>query len=697
MRLQKVKLIALSLICLSSCKNKKEQEISYDHTNDLITETSPYLLQHAHNPVDWNPWSNEVFENAKKDNKLVLISIGYSSCHWCHVMEEETFTDEETAKLMNANFINVKVDREERPDVDKVYMTALQLMKGSGGWPLNVITLPNGKPIYGGTYHTKEEWKNVLEKVNAFYRKDAVRANEYADKIAQGIEEISLMIPNSTEGEISKDSIISSVNVWKPSWDLTYGGDLAEQKFMLPTNLNFLLDYAILYKDQETKTHIKNTLDHIAHSGTYDQLGGGFFRYSTVRDWSIPHFEKMLYDNAQAISLYAKAYRYFKDPKYKEIVYGTISFLETEMKNNAGGFYAALDADTEGEEGNYYTWTKENIKKIIGSDFEIFSDYYGLAPESKLEDDKYILQKTSSDIAFGEKHNISLEKLELLKDKWKNNLLDNRKNRVRPATDDKIITSWNSLLINGYIASYKAFGEQRFLTAAIDIFKFIEDKIFAEGVLIHSYKKGGRKTPGFLEDYAGLINACINLYTVTLDEKYLAFAIKLNNITKDRFEDTDGTFFKYKENSDLIAKIIATQDGVMDSPNALMAENLLLLGHIMYDKNLLDKSMKMVMAMHPFVQQNPESFAKWNMLSMQGTSNYYEVAVVGENTEVFIKALNKEYIPNVLIVGTTALSDLPLFKDRFVDNETYIYVCQNNSCMLPTNSVKMAIEKIMVK
>lgn len=682
------------MIIFLGCKNDQKQVSIHEHTNDLIHETSPYLLQHAHNPVDWNAWSDDVFEKAKKENKLVLISIGYSSCHWCHVMEEETFTNEEAAQLMNSNFINIKVDREERPDVDKVYMTALQLMTGSGGWPLNVIVLPNGKPIYGGTYHTTAQWKSVLEKVHTLYTENPLKANEYADKVALGIEEVSAMAPKKPDGNISKDSITASVNLWKLKWDKVYGGDLSEQKFMLPTNLGFLMDYSIVHNDMEAQTHVKNTLDNVANSGTYDQVGGGFFRYSTARDWSIPHFEKMLYDNAQAISLYSKAYKRFKDPKYEKIVYATIDFLEQKMKSKTGGFFSAMNADSEGEEGKYYVWSAESLQEILGDEFDLFSDYYRIDSKNSLENGKYILQRTPSDLDFAKKHRISVEEIEQLKDKWKSDILRERNKRIMPTIDDKIITSWNCLLINGYLEAYKAFGEQRFLKEAVHIFEFIKDKSLEKGTLIHSYKAGGRKTPGFLEDYTALVNASINLYAVTLDEEYLEFSKNMNTITEKKFRATESSFYTYNEDSALISDIIPTQDGIMDSPNAVMAENFFLLSHIDYDMELLEKSKEMVIAMTDLTKENPESFAKWNMLSMQMANTYYEVAVVGPESEKFIKDLHKLCIPNTFILGTTSESTLEIFENRYMGDQTFIYVCLNNSCKLPVDSVKKAVEQI---
>ncbi|WFO15520.1 DUF255 domain-containing protein [Cellulophaga baltica 4] len=394
----------------------------FAYTNNLVHETSPYLLQHAHNPVNWQPWTDTIYNAAKKENKLVVLSIGYSTCHWCHKMEEETFTDIPTAEFMNTNFINVKVDREERPDVDKVYMTAVQLMNGSGGWPLNVITLPNGKPIYGGTYHSKEEWNGVLKQFNELYKSDSLKLNAYADKVALGIEEVNLAPSTKNLNAISRDSLIKATTTWKLKWDTQHGGTIADQKFVLPTSLNFLMNYGVIENDLAANNFAQKTLDSIASSGIIDHIDGGFYRYSTVPDWRIPHFEKMLYDNAQIMALYAKAYRRYKTPRYKEIVYAIDAFLTENMLNDGGGYYAALDADTDGEEGKYYTWSKDELHTLLGAEYDLFAAYYKLGPKNTLENGRYVLQHTASDATFCTSNSLSSEKLKQLKNGWKKTL-----------------------------------------------------------------------------------------------------------------------------------------------------------------------------------------------------------------------------------------------------------------------------------
>ena len=540
------KCFAFSLLTLSvSCQEKTEHK----YTNALIHETSPYLLQHAHNPVDWQPWSQVALKKAEVEKKLVLVSIGYSSCHWCHVMEEETFEDEEVAKMMNENFINIKVDREERPDVDQVYMTALRLLKDDVGWPLNVITLPNGKPLYGGTYHTKEQWKEVLGNVNSLYKKDPVKANEYADMLAQGVQDVYKIEPASNFDGLVADTLHKGVSKWKRNWDLEWGGHSGREKFMLPSNLDFLLDYAEITNDETARSFAKTTLDKMALGGIYDHVGGGFYRYSTDSYWKVPHFEKMLYDNAQLISLYAKAYTIFKDPVYKSIVIETIAFLEREMRHPQGGYYAAMDADSEGEEGKYYVWNIETLNALIGDDYELFSAYYNIKPGRAWEGNKYILHKSVADTTFAKQQGLKPEILENHKKNWKSLLLTERTNRITPGIDDKIITSWNALLINGMIAASKAFGDESLLHRAEEIFNFVKGASYKDGKLIHSYKENSTQTEGFLEDYAFMLDAALNLYGATLDVSYLNFARGLNKVVENEFYDVTTGLYKYRGNN----------------------------------------------------------------------------------------------------------------------------------------------------
>ncbi|WP_396637426.1 thioredoxin domain-containing protein [Maribacter sp. R77961] len=685
-----VTLILLTI--LASCKNQSKKEASeHKYTNALINETSPYLLQHAHNPVDWRAWSQDALDEAKEQNKLVLVSIGYSSCHWCHVMEEETFENDSIAQLMNANFVNIKVDREERPDVDQIYMTAVQLMKGNGGWPLNVITLPNGKPLYGGTYHTKEQWKKVLTEISRLYNEDPEKAAQYSDMVAKGIQEVNLIAPSDDFTQLNKEVIFNSIRNWKPLWDEVWGGDTREEKFMLPSNLDFLIDYALLAKDEAALEHVERTLDKIALGGIYDHIGGGFFRYSTDSKWKVPHFEKMLYDNAQALSLYSKAYQVFKKPLYKEVILGTIEFLEREMKNPEGGYYAALDADSEGEEGKFYVWTVPELKLILANDFELFAAYYTIEEQAVWEKENYVLHRLMDDTQFLEEHPISKSALENLKIKWKTKLMKARAKRIRPRTDDKILTSWNALLMNGYLKAYTALGTGTLLDNSEGILQFVLANSYQNEQLGHSYKKDSKHIDAFLEDYSLLANAALNLYSATLNTQHLTLAQELTRTAQQKFNDQSSGMYTYNEGDKLIAKLIKTDDGVIPSSNAIMAHNLFQLGHMLYNKDDLEKSKTMVSSMVGVSQETPYSYAKWNSLLLNMSYPFYEVAVVGENAESVIKNMGANHVPNILLVGSTTESNLPLFEGRFSEDGTFIYVCQDNTCKLPVKTVEEAL------
>lgn len=675
-----------------SSQNKSDGEHRF--TNALIDETSPYLLQHAHNPVDWRSWSQEALEDAKKENKLVLVSIGYSSCHWCHVMEEETFEDEEVAKVMNDNFINIKVDREERPDVDQIYQDFQRLTDGNTGWPLNVIVLPNGKPFYGGTYHTKEQWVEVLTKMNELYKKDPEKAKEYTDMVTEGIDQINLIQPASDFEVLTKDALNSSVEKWKLNWDVEWGGDLAREKFMVPVNLDFLLDYAELAGDSQAKDHVEKTLDKILLGGIYDHVGGGFFRYSVDNKWKVPHFEKMLYDNAQAIGLYSKAFKIFKKPEYRNAVNETIDFLDREMKNAEGGYYSALDSQSEGEEGKFYLWKEEELKSVLEDDFELFASYYNITENAIWEEGNYVLHRLLDDEAFVKKYSISFPELESVKLLWTKKMMEARDKRTRPRNDDKILTSWNALLIKGLVASYEAFGQKEHLEKAEAIFEFLKKNSYANGALIHSYKKGSQRKEGFIEDYAFLADASLSLYGATMDVKYLDMTQELNQKVLEKFSDEASGMFKYNEGQELIAKIIKTNDGAIPSPNAVMAHNLFRLGHLIYDTDKMNKSKKMLSSMVPAVTESASSYSKWNSLLLNTAYPYYEIAVVGKNAPTLMANVNKHYVPNALIVGSTAKSELPLFKGRYSDDDTLIYVCQNTTCKLPVETAEEALQQL---
>ena len=689
-----IRKLAIALVVfplIFSCK-EKAQEFAY--TNALANETSPYLLQHAHNPVNWRPWDESVWEDAKAEDKLVIISVGYSSCHWCHVMEEETFEDEEVAKLMNENFISVKVDREERPDVDHVYMTATTLLTGSAGWPLNVIVLPDGKPLYGGTYHTKKQWTEVLAEISKMYKEDPARAYQYGDRVAQGIQAVNFVEKPTEKIPFEETSLEVGMAEWRKFWDLEWGGHTTDQKFMMPGNLLFLLHHAQETEDASSRDFVKTTLDKMMQGGLMDQIGGGFYRYSTDAYWKVPHFEKMLYDNAQALSVYAAGYKNFGDLEYLNVIEQTVQFLDREMSNGEGAYYAALDADSEGEEGKYYIWTIEELQSVLGESYDLFSTYYGINPGSAWEEGKYVLFRELPDAEFAKANTLEDHELLKLKMGWQVQLMSERSKRVAPGLDDKIITSWNALLITGLVDAFEATGRWTYLQKAKGIYDFLKSNNQDDLGLMHTYKPGGKRNSGFLEDYSYLAHALLRLYSATGEALFLEDARALHIMAGDRFADEASGLYRYSETSELISTVVKTNDDVIPSANALMAQNAFLLGHIDYDKNLVNRAQEMVATLWNNSSQNPENYSQWNRLGLQMLYPFFEIAVVGEEIKDISPEIQKEYLPNALVVQSSTDSDLPLFKGRFSDGETYIYVCRDNTCKLPVQSTEAALKQL---
>ncbi|MFI5135878.1 MAG: thioredoxin domain-containing protein, partial [Chitinophagales bacterium] len=579
----------LSIFSAISCTSTSQKMTDQSpYTNHLINETSPYLLQHAHNPVDWYPWSDEAWKKAKDENKLVVVSIGYSSCHWCHVMEHESFEDTAVASVMNKNFICIKVDREERPDIDQVYMTAAQIMTGGGGWPLNCIALPNGKPIYAGTYFPKSKWINLLQQLAEYYRSNQKEAEDYAAKVADGIQQVELVHFNDEEASFHLDSLKNAVANWKDSFDNQEGGMKRAPKFPMPNNYEFLLRYYAATKDETVLNHVLLTLNKMAYGGIYDQLGGGFARYSTDSLWKVPHFEKMLYDNAQLVSIYSMAYQQTKNELYKQIVFETLDFTNREMTSIEGGFYSALDADSEGEEGKFYVWKKDELEKLLGTRFKIFAEYFSVNEIGYWENGNYILLRKQSDEEIAKQFGISVDgmKKEIADDK--KILLDERNKRIHPALDDKQLTSWNALMTKACCDAYNAFGEKQFLDAALMNANLNWSKLWQkDGGYFHSYKDGRASVNGFLEDYSFSAEAFIALYQCTFDVTWLQNAKEITDYALKHFYDEQSKmfFFTSDEAPSLIARKMEVNDNVIPASNSSMAKALFTLGIYFDDEN----------------------------------------------------------------------------------------------------------------
>lgn len=668
---------------------------AHQHTNELIHETSPYLLQHAHNPVNWMPWGEKALTQARQENKLLLISIGYAACHWCHVMEHESFEDPEVARIMNQHFVCIKVDREERPDVDQIYMSAVQLMTQRGGWPLNAIALPDGRPIWGGTYFQKEVWVNALEQIQAYHRQNPERTLEYAERLSEGIRESNLVPISKNSQPVELDQLKDAIARWKPNFDRLEGGSQGAPKFMMPNNLQFLLRWAHQMDDHETHSHVENTLDKMAMGGIYDQLGGGFARYSTDAQWKVPHFEKMLYDNGQLLSVYAQAFQKTQKNLYREVVEQTIEFLKRELLSPENGFYSSLDADSEGEEGKFYVWQKPELQHLLGDEFHLFADYYQVNETGHWEEGNYILLRKQADKSFATKHELPLDDLKRKISQWQKILLSAREQRIRPGLDDKILTSWNALAISGLVDAFRAFGTTDYLELAeINLLFLKEKQLDPDGSLRHSYKNGTSIIDGFLEDYALLIQALIDLFETTGKLTYLEDAQQLADKTFLDFFDPEKEFFYFTSitQTDLINRSIEVHDNVIPASNSVMANNLFRLGHLADQPRYLKIAETMLSKLVDDLTNYPSSYSNWLQLALNVTGNTFEVAVTGEEALSKLHEIQKHYLPNALFCAGTGPSNLPLLKGRLTAGKTLIYVCQNQTCQLPVETVPEALK-----
>ncbi len=664
--------------------------------NKLVNESSPYLLQHASNPVDWYPWGSEALEKAKAEKKLLVISIGYAACHWCHVMEHESFEDASVAQVMNDFYVSIKVDREERPDVDQIYMDVAHLITGRGGWPLNVIALPDGRPVFAGTYFRKNDWTKVLLYFKDLYQKEPETFDREAGKLTQAIKGIKIPGIGESISSFTKEDLEESVRKIILYIDFSNGGTKGAPKFPMPSIFEFLMTYHFHTKDPNVLEAITITIDKMANGGIYDHIGGGFARYSTDEIWKVPHFEKMLYDNGQLVSLYSNAYKVTGNEFYRKVVYETLEFIEREMTDESGGFYSSLDADSEGEEGKYYVWTKEEIDDLLGEKSELFCDYFSITSLGNWEENNilFITQKKEDLL---NKYQIAKRCLSKLISESKKILFEERNKRVRPGLDDKILTSWNALMLRGYVDAYSAFGEEKFLEAALKNGKFILNKMMAEdGRLNRNYKNGKSSINAFLDDYSYTIETFISLYEVTFDETWIYSAKKLADYVFLHFKQKDSNFFFYTSDIDtpLIARKIDFSDNVTPSSNSSLALGLFKLSRFFYDEPYEELAGNMIKAIKQSAIMNPTFHCYWLTAAISITLPFYEVGIVGDNVESKREMFNKLFLPNIILFGAEREGSLEILKDRYTPGKTLIYVCENRVCQLPMEDTDQAIQQI---
>ena len=666
--------------------------------NHLANESSPYLLQHAKNPVDWYPWGEEALAKAKAENKLMVISVGYAACHWCHVMEHESFEDTTVSKIMNEHFVAIKVDREERPDVDDVYMTACHLASGrSCGWPLNAFALPDGRPVWAGTYFPKKEWLDVLEYFKNLYVEEPEKLEEYASKLMNGIQNNEQITFNGSDQSFTDESLSKITKQFLKNIDFKKGGRKGSPKFPMPNNYQFLLSQYFHNKDKKSLEAVTTTLDNMANGGIYDHLGGGFARYSTDADWKVPHFEKMLYDNGQLVSLYSDAYIVTKNPLYEQVVEETLEYIQREMTDKSGGFYSSLDADSEGEEGKFYVWSKDEIATILQDEnaTKIVSDYYEVSNKGNWEHTN-VLHRKDEIANIAKRRSTTPEEIQSIINTAKPKLFAAREKRIRPGLDDKVLTSWNALMLKGYVDAYRAFGKKDYLETALTNAQFIKREMLqSDGRLNRNYKDGKSVINAFLDDYAVTIDAFTALYQVTFDEAWLQEAKTLADYTLQHFFDKEASMFYYTSDIDppLITRKKVVSDNVIPASNSVMAKYLYTLGLYFYDQDFLKTAKQMMHNVNEQVVQTdqPNFYSNWCDLYSLLVNPPYEVAIMGPNYETIQKELSSQYLPNAILLGGPEEGTLELLQDKLQEGETYIYVCQNKVCKFPVQTVAEAI------
>jgi uncharacterized protein YyaL (SSP411 family) len=672
--------------------------------NFLDKETSPYLKQHRHNPVKWYPWGDEAWRIAREEDKLVLISIGYSACHWCHVMERESFEDEVTAAIMNDHFVCIKVDREERPDVDQVYMEAVQVMNGSGGWPLNCFALPDGRPVFGGTYFRNADWKKNLLALADYYKSNKAGAADYATKLVTGMR--NAKFSGGEGGDYSMEKIDSLVLAWQNYFDLTEGGQDREPKFPLPVNIEFLIQFGAVRKNKFILNFVHLTLHKMAWGGIYDQAGGGFARYSVDRYWHVPHFEKMLYDNAQLISLYSHAYHLTRNSFYKEVVDRTIGFVTRELANPGGGFYSALDADSEGVEGKFYTWSKDQFVQAVSKEtfstvnfIEHLIEFYSITERGNwTEEETNILNRKQSISDFCKPKSLDESIFSVDLSKANAALLEARAFRIRPGLDDKILTSWNAMMIKALADAYMATEDISYLDAAQKSYAFLKTNLFHNGRLFHSFHPS-RSVPdidAFLDDYVFLAEAAIQLYQCTFTDAYLLDARDLVTTVLANFKDGDSALFYYSGHNtmeELFMRKHEFYDNVIPSSNAILASVLYKLSFYFEEPEYSRKATQMVQSVRSKFAGYPGGFGQWLQVQLLMVNGLKTVCICADDPGMSMGNLRRNYFSNVIFAGGQS-STVPIMQGKKTGVGTRFFICSESGCMPPLANVSEVLSAL---
>ncbi|RFM26597.1 thioredoxin domain-containing protein [Deminuibacter soli] len=676
-------------------------------SNRLINETSPYLLQHAHNPVDWYPWGPEALEKAKAENKPILVSIGYAACHWCHVMEKESFENDATAALMNRSFINIKIDREERPDLDHIYMDAVQALTGSGGWPLNAFLTPDGKPFYGGTYYPpvsayqRPSWTQVLESINDAWQNKREEIEAQAGNLTDHLlnaNSFGIRTPGAEETAalFTRDNLQQIAANILTQADTEWGGFGHAPKFPQTFAIQFLLRHHYFTGSEPALQQALLSIDKMIDGGIYDQAGGGFARYSTDKEWLAPHFEKMLYDNALLVAVLAEAYQLTGRQQYANVIHETLAFVERELYASDGGFYSALDADSEGVEGKFYTWQKAEINELLGNDAGLFCQLYDVQDHGNWEHTN-ILWIPGQRETVAAAHHITVQQLEEKMQAWKTLLLQRRAQRVRPALDNKILLGWNALMTTAYCKAYAATGNTHYREVAEKNIRMLSSLFSAaDGGLFHSLKKDQPPVEAFLDDYAYFVQALVALQEITGEVKYLARAKELMEYVEMHFA-ADGGYFFYTHNKqqDVIVRKKEVYDGATPSGNATMAFNLLYLSVAYNRPQWYNQAETMIAGLGQAITRYPTSFGVWAGVVQLATMGLNEIVVTGTDPGNILNDILRCFIPNKIIQSSSATHpDFPLLAGKPVQPETAIFLCKNYACHAPVYAVQELIKSI---
>jgi uncharacterized protein YyaL (SSP411 family) len=685
--------------------------------NLLIHETSPYLLQHAHNPVEWYAWKPEAFERAKAEDKPILVSIGYSTCHWCHVMERESFENEDIAAFMNAHFINIKVDREERPDVDAIYMEACQILTGGGGWPLNCFLTPEARPFYAGTYypprpaHNRPSWLQLMQHLANLWETQRASVMEQAERLMGHMERnddvlvqksgsttpVADQLTESLAQPFTRDLLDNIYYRMRERFDRLEGGFGGAPKFPSTMAIQFLLNYAHFTGNPEALEHARLSLDKMIQGGIYDQLEGGFARYSTDREWLAPHFEKMLYDNALLVTVLSDAFKLTGEVRYRETIEETLGYIERVMTHSEGGFYSAQDADSEGVEGKYYVWSKSEIDSLLApEDANLFCAFYDVSDAGNWEHHN-ILRRTADYDEFASANNMQAEILRSRMQHARTVLLNVRDQRIPPGLDDKCLLGWNALMCSAFVAAYTATGHEPWKERAVRNMAFMLEKFDDGERLYHTWKDGKAQYDAFLDDYAFLIAALLDLYQISFDVQYLHTAEKYTDVVLSYFNQEGGALFYFTDSRqhNLIMRKKDLYDNATPSGNSTMALNLERLGLHLDRRTWRDRSAAMLLELRDSVERFPLSFARWACAIQNAVYGWHEVALIGAHAFKKALALQQVFVPNaVWAASESENSTLPLLADKTGTDDALIYVCRDYTCQRPVVNMEFFRELI---